>query len=163
MDFADWVDSGFGEVPKRLKGLPWKGSRALITSHGFKSHLLRCIWTDLSALVRDRDYAKEYMVNLCRNTEIVRKVRIEWKIKISSKRTKKGVDKTIYRWYTDEVAWARELLGGRQGFERILQNLDNWIMKQPWNFFKISSFSEEDESLEIVTGTVDHRSTTQKQ
>ena len=31
----------FGEVPKRLKGLPWKGSRSLIAVHGFKSRLLR--------------------------------------------------------------------------------------------------------------------------
>ena len=30
-----------GEVPKRLKGLPWKGSRSLIAARGFKSHLLR--------------------------------------------------------------------------------------------------------------------------
>ena len=34
-------DSGFGEVPKRLKGHPWKGCRSLIAAHGFKSHLLR--------------------------------------------------------------------------------------------------------------------------
>ena len=33
----------FGEVPKRLKGLPWKGSRSLIAVRGFKSRLLRCI------------------------------------------------------------------------------------------------------------------------
>ena len=32
----------FGEVPKRLKGLPWKGSRSLIAARGFKSLLLRC-------------------------------------------------------------------------------------------------------------------------
>ena len=30
-----------GEVPKRLKGLPWKGSRPLIAARGFKSLLLR--------------------------------------------------------------------------------------------------------------------------
>ena len=29
------------EVPKRLKGLPWKGSRSLIAARGFKSLLLR--------------------------------------------------------------------------------------------------------------------------
>ena len=29
------------EVPKRLKGLPWKGSRLLIAVRGFKSLLLR--------------------------------------------------------------------------------------------------------------------------
>ena len=33
--------TGFGEVPKRLKGLPWKGSRSLIAVRGFKSRLLR--------------------------------------------------------------------------------------------------------------------------
>ena len=31
----------FGEIPKRLKGLPWKGSRSLIAARGFKSLLLR--------------------------------------------------------------------------------------------------------------------------
>ena len=31
----------FGEIPKRLKGLPWKGSRSLIAARGFKSRLLR--------------------------------------------------------------------------------------------------------------------------
>ena len=31
----------FGEVPKRLKVLPWKGSRSLIAVRGFKSRLLR--------------------------------------------------------------------------------------------------------------------------
>ena len=31
----------FGEVPKWLKGLPWKGSRSLVAARGFKSLLLR--------------------------------------------------------------------------------------------------------------------------
>ena len=31
----------FGEVPKRLKGHPWKGCRSLIAARGFKSLLLR--------------------------------------------------------------------------------------------------------------------------
>ena len=31
----------YGEIPKRLKGLPWKGSRSLIAARGFKSLLLR--------------------------------------------------------------------------------------------------------------------------
>ena len=30
-----------GEVPKRLKGHPWKGCRSLIAARGFKSLLLR--------------------------------------------------------------------------------------------------------------------------
>ena len=34
----------FGEVPKRLKGLPWKGSRSLIAARGFKSLLLRLVF-----------------------------------------------------------------------------------------------------------------------
>ena len=33
----------YGEVPKRLKGLPWKGSRSLIAARGFKSLLLRSV------------------------------------------------------------------------------------------------------------------------
>ena len=33
----------FGEVPKRLKGHPWKGCRSLIAARGFKSLLLRSI------------------------------------------------------------------------------------------------------------------------
>ena len=31
------------EVPKWLKGLPWKGSRSLVTVRGFKSLLLRSL------------------------------------------------------------------------------------------------------------------------
>ena len=33
----------FGEVPKWLKGLPWKGSRSLVAARGFKSLLLRSL------------------------------------------------------------------------------------------------------------------------
>ena len=32
-----------GEVPKWLKGLPWKGSRSLIAARGFKSLFLRSL------------------------------------------------------------------------------------------------------------------------
>jgi hypothetical protein len=32
-----------GEVPKRLKGHPWKGCRSLIAARGFKSLLLRSL------------------------------------------------------------------------------------------------------------------------
>ena len=33
-----------GDVPKRLKGLPWKGSRSLVAARGFKSlHLRTCM------------------------------------------------------------------------------------------------------------------------
>ena len=34
------------EVPKRLKGLPWKGSRSLVAARGFKSLLLRSVKTE---------------------------------------------------------------------------------------------------------------------
>ena len=37
--YSDW--QLLGEVPKWLKGLPWKGSRSLIAARGFKSLLLR--------------------------------------------------------------------------------------------------------------------------
>src|SRR5699024_10822138 len=33
--------SNRGEIPKWLKGLPWKGSRSLIAARGFKSLFLR--------------------------------------------------------------------------------------------------------------------------
>ena len=33
----------YGEVPKRLKGHPWKGCRSLIAARGFKSLLLRSL------------------------------------------------------------------------------------------------------------------------
>ena len=35
------IVSASGEIPKRLKGLPWKGSRSLIAARGFKSLFLR--------------------------------------------------------------------------------------------------------------------------
>ena len=37
------MDQAFGEVPKWLKGLPWKGSRSLVAARGFKSLLLRSV------------------------------------------------------------------------------------------------------------------------
>ena len=39
-------DQAFGEVPKWLKGLPWKGSRSLVAARGFKSLLLRSVKTE---------------------------------------------------------------------------------------------------------------------
>ena len=40
-----WTDKNqaSGEVPKWLKGLPWKGSRSLVAARGFKSLLLRSV------------------------------------------------------------------------------------------------------------------------
>ena len=35
------IESAHGEVPKRLKGHPWKGCRSLTAARGFKSLLLR--------------------------------------------------------------------------------------------------------------------------
>ena len=46
-----------GEVPKWLKGLPWKGSRPLIAVRGFKSHLLRQISTS-------KKYFKKYLTSI---------------------------------------------------------------------------------------------------
>ena len=40
MNWIHFMNSA-GEVPKWLKGLPWKGSRSLIAARGFKSLLLR--------------------------------------------------------------------------------------------------------------------------
>ena len=36
-----------GEIPKWLKGLPWKGSRSLIAARGFKSLFLRFDYKEL--------------------------------------------------------------------------------------------------------------------
>ena len=38
--YSLWINQA--EVPKWLKGLPWKGSRSLVAARGFKSLLLRC-------------------------------------------------------------------------------------------------------------------------
>ena len=37
------ADRHFGEIPKWLKGLPWKGSRSLVAARGFKSLFLRSL------------------------------------------------------------------------------------------------------------------------
>ena len=37
------MDRHFGEIPKWLKGLPWKGSRSLVAARGFKSLFLRSL------------------------------------------------------------------------------------------------------------------------
>ena len=41
----------FAEVPKRLKGHPWKGCRSLIAARGFKSLLLRFILKKMKKLL----------------------------------------------------------------------------------------------------------------
>ena len=41
VDLYIYIGQLLGEVPKWLKGLPWKGSRSLIAARGFKSLLLR--------------------------------------------------------------------------------------------------------------------------
>ena len=38
-----WMPDLQAEVPKWLKGLPWKGSRSLVAARGFKSLLLRSV------------------------------------------------------------------------------------------------------------------------
>ena len=40
----------FGEIPKRPKGLPWKGSRSLIAARGFKSLFLRLEVTKVASI-----------------------------------------------------------------------------------------------------------------
>ena len=41
--YIDYQNQLSGEVPKRLKGHPWKGCRSLIAARGFKSLLLRSL------------------------------------------------------------------------------------------------------------------------
>ena len=41
------MDRHFGEIPKWLKGLPWKGSRSLVAARGFKSLFLRSLLKEL--------------------------------------------------------------------------------------------------------------------
>ena len=41
--YIDYQNQLSGEVPKRLKGHPWKGCRSLIAARGFKSLLLRFV------------------------------------------------------------------------------------------------------------------------
>ena len=52
-----------GEVPKWLKGLPWKGSRSLIAMRGFKSHLLRLDFNKLEkSFLKSCWQATSYMI-----------------------------------------------------------------------------------------------------
>ena len=80
-----------GEVPKRLKGLPWKGSRSLIAARGFKSLLLRCADYKLLcffyALFRERTAGKR--------ESVLRNERDKRKIKNLLTNTPKG-DKIIF-------------------------------------------------------------------
>ena len=53
--FGDYIEERkfcqFGEVPKRLKGHPWKGCRSLIAARGFKSLLLRSLENKVKKVV----------------------------------------------------------------------------------------------------------------
>ena len=54
-----------GEIPKRLKGLHWKGSRSLIAARGFKSLFLRFRLTDVDKKVKkvvDKNWQMWYYV-----------------------------------------------------------------------------------------------------
>ena len=50
------------EVPKWLKGLPWKGSRSLVAARGFKSLLLRWIFKEMEVTENIRTLKTEQYV-----------------------------------------------------------------------------------------------------
>ena len=66
-----------GEVPKRLKGLPWKGSRSLIAARGFKSLLLRNSFYEFEKTFKVR---KRLLTTLIRCDKIVELVQDTGKI-----------------------------------------------------------------------------------
>ena len=84
---------GFGEIPKRLKGLPWKGSRSLIAARGFKSLFLRSklirdelekiFWKNLKKLLTK--FARHD--NLTKLTRTKAKQQTNWNVKRSNKWT----------------------------------------------------------------------------
>ena len=53
------------EVPKWLKGLPWKGSRSLVAARGFKSLLLRSTETKLKKLRKKLKKVVDKRMKLC--------------------------------------------------------------------------------------------------
>ena len=67
------VQPARGEIPKRLKGLPWKGSRSLIAARGFKSLFLRLnIWRANKLYIENGFKKRLY---------IVRKLKLEKNVK----------------------------------------------------------------------------------
>ena len=49
-----WMPDLQAEVPKWLKGLPWKGSRSLVAARGFKSLLLRSMKRKIKKFLTSR-------------------------------------------------------------------------------------------------------------
>ena len=53
------------EVPKRLKGLPWKGSRSLVAARGFKSLLLRYFLNEKVHIENSGRKIKKFLTEGC--------------------------------------------------------------------------------------------------
>ena len=68
---ANWISDSLkecdsainAEVPKWLKGLPWKGSRSLVAARGFKSLLLRLKFQDAECWKKLRKKFKKLLTN----------------------------------------------------------------------------------------------------
>ena len=83
------------EVPKRLKGLPWKGSRSLVAARGFKSLLLRLfktefrkgIFTSWKTTLKCRKRMKKFLTSENENDKLLRLIR--------EKRQRKRIEKIL--------------------------------------------------------------------
>ena len=90
------------EVPKRLKGLPWKGSRSLVAARGFKSLLLRLfktefrkgIFTSWKTTLKCRKRMKKFLTSENENDKLLRLIRE----KRQRKRIEKILDKRKSLW-----------------------------------------------------------------
>ena len=90
------------EVPKRLKGLPWKGSRSLVAARGFKSLLLRLfktefrkgIFTSWKTTLKCRKRMKKFLTSENENDKLLRLIRE----KRQRKRIEKNLDKRKSLW-----------------------------------------------------------------
>ena len=58
-------DVNHAEVPKWLKGLPWKGSRSLVAARGFKSLLLRYFLNEKVHIENSGRKIKKFLTEGC--------------------------------------------------------------------------------------------------
>ena len=88
-------ESTNAEVPKWLKGLPWKGSRSLVAARGFKSLLLRLfktefrkgIFTSWKTTLKCRKRMKKFLTSENENDKLLRLIR--------EKRQRKRIEKIL--------------------------------------------------------------------
>ena len=104
--YIDYQNQLSGEVPKRLKGHPWKGCRSLIAARGFKSLLLRSLDRHIFWVVETIQKKSKKVVDKTVDTRYTNQAdcesetKREQPLRKKQKKNKKVVDKRLTVWYS---------------------------------------------------------------